>query len=278
MRLNIRDCIAKSAAYIVCIFITIIVLVPLAWVIIGSMKPPEEIFSVTASLIPTKFTLENYISVINRTSIVHYLINSALVSGATLFLTLSIGTFAAFGFSRWDSQLKNPILVLIIIFQLIPFSVVITPYYYMMNELGLIGTRGALIIIYTAHNIPLAIWIMRGFIDTIPRSLDEAASIDGCSSFGVFWRIILPLSLPGLSAAGFLVFLSSWSEFLVPLIIANSRDVAVVSVGLYSFFGNENVQYHYAFAATVIGTLPVILAYIVSQRYLVSGLASGADK
>src|SRR5690606_30009780 len=99
-----------------------------------------------------------------------------------------------------------------------------------------------------------------------------------CSPFRVFWNIILPLSLPGLSAAGFLIFLSSWSEFLIPLVLANSRHVAVMSVGLYSYFGIETTQYHYAFAASVMSTIPVVIAYLFAQQYLVSGLAAGAEK
>jgi ABC-type glycerol-3-phosphate transport system permease component len=119
---------------------------------------------------------------------------------------------------------------------------------------------------------------MKGFFDTLPRSLDEAAVMDGCSTFRVFWNIILPLSLPGLSAAGFLIFIGAWSEFLIPLVIANSRDVAVMSVGLFSFFGYDTTQYLYAFAASIISTAPVILAYLFAQEYLVSGLANGAEK
>jgi ABC-type glycerol-3-phosphate transport system permease component len=169
-------------------------------------------------------------------------------------------------------------MVTLLILQLIPSTVNIIPYYLMMNWFGLLNTRTALVLIYTATHVPFTIWIMKGHFDTLPRSLDEAAVIDGCSMFRVFWSIILPLSLPGLSAAGFLVFIGSWSEFLVPLVIANSRDVAVMSVGLYSFFGMDSTAYHYAFAASVMSTAPVILAYLFAQRYLISGLASGSEK
>ena len=148
----------------------------------------------------------------------------------------------------------------------------------LLISLDLLNTHAGLIIIYTAGNVPFVIWIMKGYFDTLPRRLDEAAVIDGCSMFRVFWSIIRPLSLPGLSAAGFLTFLSAWSEFLLPLVLANSREVAVMSVGLFSFFGTDNTAYHYAFAASVMSTAPVIIAYLFAQEYLVSGLASGAEK
>ncbi|MBN9346550.1 MAG: carbohydrate ABC transporter permease [Devosia sp.] len=256
----------------------LIVLFPLSWVILGSFKNPSEIFAYPTTFFPRDFTLSNYADVIRRTALPTYLINTAIVTAFTLVFTLVIGTIAAYGFSRWNFPFKNTILVTLLILQLIPSTVNIIPYYLMMNWFGLLNTRTALVLIYTATHVPFTIWIMKGYFDTLPRSLDEAAVIDGCSMFRVFWSIILPLSLPGLSAAGFLVFIGAWSEFLVPLVIANSRDVAVMSVGLYSFFGMDATAYHYAFAASVMSTAPVVIAYLFAQRYLISGLASGTDK
>lgn len=258
--------------------LALLILYPLAWVLLGSFKNPAEIFSVPTTFFPRDFTWTNYGDVIRRTALPTYLINTAIVTGFTLVFTLAIGTVAAYGFSRWDFKGKDVLLVVLLILQLIPSTVNIVPYYLMMTWLDLLNTHTGLIILYTAGNVPFAIWIMKGYFDTLPRSLDEAAVIDGCSMFRVFWSIILPLSLPGLSAAGFLVFIGAWSEFLVPLVIANSRDVAVMSVGLYSFFGMDATAYHYAFAASVMSTAPVVIAYLFAQRYLISGLASGTDK
>jgi ABC-type glycerol-3-phosphate transport system permease component len=255
-----------------------VVLFPLAWVLLGSFKNPSEIFASPTTFWPRDFTWTNYADVIRRTALPTYLWNTAIVTGFTLVFTLAIATVAAYGFSRWDFPFKNSIMVTLLVLQLIPSTVNVVPYYVMMNWLDLLNTHAGLIIVYTAGNVPFAIWIMKGYFDTLSKSLDEAAVIDGCSMFRVFWSIILPLSLPGLSAAGFLVFLSAWSEFLIPLVIANSREVAVMSVGLYSFFGTDTTQYHYAFAASVMSTAPVILAYLFAQEYLVSGLSSGSEK
>jgi len=267
-----------TSTYVLYAVLLLIVLFPLSWVILGSFKNPSEIFAYPTTFFPRDFTLTNYADVILRTDLPTYVINTAIVTGFTLVFTLAIGTVAAYGFSRWNFPFKNTILVTLLILQLIPSTVNIIPYYLMMNWFGLLNTRTALVLIYTATHVPFTIWIMKGYFDTLPRSLDEAAVIDGCSMFRVFWSIMLPLSLPGLSAAGFLVFIGSWSEFLVPLVIANSREVAVMSVGLYSFFGMDTTAYHYAFAASVMSSAPVILAYLFAQRYLISGLASGAEK
>lgn len=267
-----------TITYLLYGLLSLVVLFPLAWVLLGSFKNPGEIFAFPTTFWPRDFTFSNYADVINRTALPTYLLNTVIVTVFTLVFTLSLGTVAAYGFSRWEFPFKNTILVTLLILQLIPSTVNIVPYYMMLNSLELLNTHAGLIIIYTAGNVPFVIWIMKGYFDTLPRSLDEAAVIDGCSMFRVFWSIILPLSLPGLSAAGFLTFLSAWSEFLLPLVLANSREVAVMSVGLYSFFGMDNTAYHYAFAASVMSTAPVLIAYLFAQEYLVSGLASGAEK
>jgi len=121
--------------------------------------------------------------------------------------------------------------------------------------------------------------VLKGFFDTVPRSLDEAAAIDGCSKWRTYWNVIVPLSLPGLSVAGFLVFVSAWSEFLIPLVIASNKDVAVASVGLFTFFGPDTgTAFNSLFAATLVTVIPVIIAYFFAQRFLVSGLTAFAEK
>lgn len=273
-----RTLLRSALGYLLYVLLGLVVLLPLAWVLLGSFKNPSEIFAFPTTFWPRDFTWTNYADVIKRTSLPIYLTNTAIVTLFTMLFTLGFGMLAAYGFSRWDFKLKNVVLVTLLILQLMPSTVNIVPYYLTMDALGLLNTRVALIIIYTATNIPFTIWIMKGYFDTLPRSLDEAAVIDGASPFRVFRSVIAPLSLPGLSAAGFLVFLSSWSEFLVPLVIARSRDVAVMSVGLYSFFGMDTSAYHYAFAASVMSTAPLLVAYLFAQEYLESGLASGAEK
>lgn len=277
-RLGGRKAAELGTVYLLYAVLGAVVLVPLAWVLLGSFKNPSEIFAFPSTIFPREFTLANYADVIRRTALPSYLYNTAIVSGITVVLSLIIGTVAAFGFSRWDFPFKNTLLVTLLIMQLIPSTVNIIPYYVMMNALGLLNTRTALVLIYTATHVPFTIWIMKGYFDTLPRSLDEAAVIDGCSRFRTFWNILLPLSLPGLASAGFLVFLGSWSEFLVPLVIANSKEVAVMSVGLYSFFGMDSTAYNYAFAASIMSTAPVLIVYLFAQRFLVSGLTSGTEK
>lgn len=273
-----RQLLYRVGIYVAYVAIALIVLFPLSWVLFGSFKSPSEIFAFPSTLFPRIFTWSNYVDVVRRTALPGYILNTVIVTGFTFLFTIVIASIAAYGFSRWDFRFKEAVMVTILVLQMLPTTVNIIPYYLMMDSVGLLNTRAALIIIYTATNIPFTIWIMKGYFDTIPRSLDEAAIIDGCTRFRVLRSIILPLSVPGIASAGFLVFLDSWSSFLVPLVISPARDVAVMSVGIYNFFGIDFTAYNHAFAASVMSVIPVLVVYLFAQEYLISGLSSGAEK
>lgn len=273
-----RRLFIRLGTYVMYAAVALVVLFPLSWVLLGSFKSPSEIFAFPSTIWPRIFTWANYTDVIRRTALPGYILNTAIVTGFTFLFTIIIASIAAYGFSRWDFRFKEAVMVTILVLQMLPTTVNIIPYYLMMDSVGLLNTRAALIIIYTATNIPFTIWIMKGYFDSIPRSLDEAAIIDGCSRFRVLRSVILPLSVPGIASSGFLVFLSAWSSFLVPLVIAPARDVSVMSVGIYNFFGIDSTAYNYAFAASVMSMVPVLIVYVFAQEYLISGLSSGAEK
>jgi ABC-type glycerol-3-phosphate transport system permease component len=275
---NLRSGPRPAFLYPLYIVIAILVLFPLSWAFLGAFKSPSEIFIYPPSFLPRSGTLENFSDVLIRGRFASYVWNTAIVATVSVILTLFFGSLAAYAISRWNFQFKDTLLIVLLGLQLIPSTVNIVPYYIMMSQLGLLNTLSGLIIIYTASNIPITIWLLKGFFDTVPHSLDEAAAIDGCSKLRTYWSVILPLSLPGLSVAGFLCFISCWSEFLVPLVIAPSRATTVVSVGLYNFFGPDGVEYNALFAATLITVAPVLIAYLFALRYIVSGLTAYAEK
>jgi ABC-type glycerol-3-phosphate transport system permease component len=258
--------------------LALVVLGPLAWAFSGAFKASSDLFAYPPRLWPQHPTLQNFEAVFTRLNFGQYLWNTMVVAMCTILLTLLFGALAGYAVSRWDFRLKNVLLVALLGLQLIPSTVNIVPYYTIMSAVGLLNTLTALVLIYTATHIPITIWVLKGFFDTIPRILDEAAVIDGCSKWRIFWTIIMPLSLPGLSVAGFLVFVAAWSEFLVPLVIASSKDVTVVSVGLYTFFGPDSTSFSALFAATVVTVAPVLLGYLWAQRYLVSGLTAFSER
>lgn len=269
----------NPAAYIFYPLLILAVLGPLSWALFGGFKNANELFTYPPTIWPRSPTFQNFTDLFVRLNFGGYIWNTVVVAFFTVILTLFFGGLAGYALSRWDFRYKDILLVALLGLQLIPSTVNIVPYYMIMNQLGLLNTLSALVIIYTATSIPITIWVLKGFFDTVPRSLDEAAAIDGCSKWRTYWSIIIPLSLPGLSVAGFLVFVSAWSEFLVPLVIASNRDVAVASVGLFTFFGpDSSMSYPALLAATLVTVIPVVIAYFFAQRYIVSGLTAFAEK
>lgn len=270
---------SKIAVYVGYLLIIAVVLGPLSWVILTSFKPAAEIFQFPVRLLPQNPTLTNYGYVLGGTRLPRFILNTVVVGAMTTVLCLVLAAPAAYGFSRYKFRLKYPLLIILLGLQLIPSSVNIVPYYVMISNYGLLNTRMALVVIFTSLRIPFSVWILKAYFDSLPQSLPEAAIVDGCSPLGVFWYVMLPLSLPGLGAAGFLTFLSVWGQFLIPIVIASAPDVALVGVGLYNFFGPDGgIEVNVLFAATVISVLPVVIAYFVAQETFISGLARGSTK
>lgn len=259
--------------------ILLYVMLPLSWALFGSLRPQREIFAYPTSFVPREFSFTAYVDILTRTQIPQYLINSLIVTIATTLLVLLFASVAAYGFSRWNFRHKNAVMVALLVCQLIPSGVTIIPYYLMMNQLNLLNTHAGMILVFTATHIPFALWILKGQFDSIPTTLDEAAIIDGASRLRVLWMVILPVSLPGMGAAGCLTFITVWAEFLVPMVLANSPETTLVSVGLYNLFGRDSTTfYNQLFAAATLATVPVVIAYLVAQEQFISGLTGGAEK
>ena len=259
--------------------LVMVVLLPLSWALFGSMKPQSEIFAFPPSFFPKEFSLQAYVDILTRTQIPLYLVNSIVVTLATTVLVVLCASVAAYGFSRWNFRGKDAVMVGLLVCQLIPSGVTIIPYYLMMNQLNLLHTHAGVILIFTATHVPFAVWIIKGQFDAIPTSLDEAAVIDGASRLRVLTTVIMPVSLPGIGAAACLTFITVWAEFLIPMVLANSPETTLVSVGLYNMFGRDSTTfYNQLFAAAVLATTPVIIAYLVAQEQFISGLTGGAEK
>lgn len=265
----------------VAVYVSIVpfVMAPLSWAVFGSFKPQNELFRYPPTLLPENFTLQGYQIVLFRTEFFQFLVQTLVITSISTVLTVLLASLAAYGFSRWDFRLKSVTMLTLLLCQLIPTSVTIIPYYLMMSFLNLLDTFAGLVLIFTATHIPFALWIMKSHIDSIPKSMDEAATIDGASRLYVLRRIILPLALPGIGAASALTFIAVWGEFLIPRVIANSPNLSMVSAAIYSHFGPESTTfYDRLFASTVVATIPVVIVYLMAQKQFISGLASGGEK
>jgi multiple sugar transport system permease protein len=192
---------------------------------------------------------------------------------------IAMGTLAAYGFSRYTFRYKKPSLMAVLVFQMISPVVISIPLYRLFVELDLLNNYVGLVVVYSAVVLPFTTWFLKGYFDTIPYQMDEAAIVDGASRWQVLSRILLPVSAPGIATAAILTAVLSWSQFVIPFILLDDRTLYPVSVGLVNLQADTNaVTLHYLAAASMVSVAPVIVVFVLLQRYIVSALTSGAVK
>lgn len=259
-------------------FYVLFALFPLYWLLKISVTPERLIYTNGTALWPAATTLENFRTVIFNTNFMAYFMNSVFVSFGTAAATTLIAAAAGYCFSRFDFRGKRIVILLMLVTQMFPLLMIITPIYKIVAALGLLNTLTSLIVVYTAFNVPFATFLMQSFFDGIPKDLDEAAMIDGCTRFQALRTVVFPLTLPGLAATLGFVFTAAWSELLFALMLINSNDTMTFPVGLLTFVSKFSVDWGQMMAAGVLALVPSCLFFIFIQRYLVQGLTSGAVK
>lgn len=254
------------------------VISPFIWMVSISFKPEPEIFSRDLTIFPRNPTLENYSMIFNFVPYPRFFMNSIIVAIVSTLCSLVASTLAGYSFSRFRYRGRDSLAFLVLSTQMFPLVTGIIPLYLVFSKLGLINTYWALFIAYVAFTIPFCTWMLKGFFDTIPREIEEAAVIDGCSRLEVLVRIVLPLSIPALVATSVFCFILSWNEFLFATVLTTSAEVRTLPAALGMMIGQGYTQWGGLNAAGVLTTLPVIIVFIFFQRYLVDGLTAGATK
>lgn len=253
-------------------------LFPLYWLFKIAITPDRMIYTEGTNLWPSALTIDNFRSVIFQTDFLQYFGNSLYVSLGTAAATTVIAAGAGYAFSRFEFKGKTLIIAVMLITQMFPLLMIIAPIYKIMASLGLLNSLTSLIIVYTAFNIPFATFLMQSFFDGIPKDLEEAAMMDGCSRFQALRKVVLPLTLPGLGATLGFVFTAAWSELLFALMLISKNEAMTFPVGLLTFVSKFSVDWGQMMAAGVLALIPSCLFFIFIQRYLVQGLTSGAVK
>lgn len=264
--------------YAAILFYLTFALFPLYWLVKIAVTPDRLIYTDGTRLWPSEFTLSNFTAVLFQTDFLSYFTNSLIVSLGTAALTTVFAAGAGYAFSRFDFGGKKLIIAIMLITQMFPLLMIIAPIYKIIASLGLLNSLTSLIIVYTAFNIPFATFLMQSFFDGIPKDLEEAAMMDGCSRFQALRKVILPLTLPGLGATLGFVFTAAWSELLFALMLISKNDTMTFPVGLLTFVSKFSVDWGQMMAAGVLALIPSCLFFIFIQRYLVQGLTSGAVK
>lgn len=250
-------------------------LAPFLWQIVTSLKPAADLISLPP-LLPSRPTLEHYAAVFAAPTFPRMIANSVIVAVCTTILALTVGTLAAFALSVLRARRRHVILAIALAVSMFPPIATVSPLFLLLSALSLHDTLLALIVTYTTFSLPLAVWLLTSFFDTLPRELYLAARVDGCSSFGALTRVLLPLTTPGLLAAGLLVFVFSWNEFLFALSFTATDAARTIPVGIALFPGLHEIPYGEIAAASVVVTLPVVALAFAFQRRIVEGLTAGA--
>jgi len=264
----------RFLAYAGAILILCYALLPLYWMVITAVRPVSELLAIYPSWIPGGIQLDRFVNIWSAIPLASYMLNSAIVVLITVLIGVSVAAIGGYALSRFEFPGNGLILAFVLFTQTIPTVVLLVPFYTLLHDAGLINTRVALPISYTVWAVPYATLILRGYFRTaFSRDLEDAARVDGCSRFGVLWRIVFPLSLPGLMSAAMLIAVFAWNEFLWASLIASQESIRTVSVGLNQFVGrfgtNENLPLWMAGAVFV--ALPPIILYVAAQRFVSVG-------
>lgn len=265
------------------ILLLIFVLVPLAWMLSTSLKSQFSAIQQPPQWIPKEPNLDQYRTLLSPSgeigqSFLHYLRNSIWVSSATTVLGVLIAVPAAYAFSRFNFPGRDMLFFSVLVRNMFPVVVFLIPLFILMRHLHLINTQGSLILTYLTFGLPLSIWLLKGFFDNIPPELEQAARIDGATRFQAFWRVVMPLSSPGIIATAIYAFIQAWNEYVYALTFLNSDNLLTLPVGLQRFFTEYATNWPGLMTASFIMSVPVVVLFLVLQKYFVRALTEGAIK
>jgi multiple sugar transport system permease protein len=274
----------RILTYAGAILVVLIVIAPPLWLFISSISTQTELLSAPVHWIPQDPTFERYRQIISATGsdaaavFRRSMINSLTIASAVTAICVGFGSLAAYSFARMSFGRQGSLMYLMLFSYMLPPIMIMVPLYTIMRDLKLMDTLRGLVIVYSALIMPFAVWIMRGYFLTIPRDLEDAAMIDGCTRLGALFQVVLPLSAPGLVATSLFCFLASWEEFLLALVFTSSPNAKTIPVAIAEFTGRHAIDYGMMATGGVIAAIPPILIALLFQRYLINGLTSGAVK
>lgn len=260
-----------TVAYVMIVLLYFIY--PAAWIFLASFKTPETMFSDGAS----NFTIGNYVSLMH-TGFGRNMLNSFYLCTVSVAISTAFSVGAAYCFSRMRFRGRKMLFGAVILGQTFPWIILVTPLFIFFARLGLLNNHVGLIVVYIAVTIPFSVYMLVGYLESIPVSLDEAALIDGASHFKILWYIVLPIMVPGIVATATYSFLVCWSEYLFALAFLTTTELKTMPLMLQTFFGDNVVEWNHVMAASVLTTLPTLLIFIPAQGLMVNGLGAGAVK
>ncbi|CAM3326199.1 carbohydrate ABC transporter permease [Paenibacillus lupini] len=256
----------------------LIMVFPLYWIVITSLKPKKEIFSLPIQYWPEKLTLENYANIFKVSKFHVYIGNSLLISVIAALIVICIATLSGYVMARFQFRGHKQIMMAFFMTQMLPGFISLAPLYLLMSDMNLINNRLSLVLTYTVMLIPFSTIMLRGFFQRIPSSLEEAAMIDGCSRLTALIRVIIPVMLPGIASTFIFAFVQNWNELFMAVMFIDDESLKTLPVAMNSFVMKFDVDWGSMSAGTVLSVIPTVVLFAFAQRYIVEGLTQGAEK
>lgn len=270
--------LGRFGSYAALAFFAFIAVYPVTRILTISLRPGDQLLSRSLALIPDGATLDNYRVLLGETDFLRWLGNSLLVSLVVTITGVAMASTAGYALSRHRFRGRKAALSGILVTQMFPATMLLLPLYIVLIQLGLINSYIGIVVIYTATALPFCVWQMKGYYDTIPASLEEAARIDGATPWQAFYKVILPLAAPALVITALFSFMSAWNEYVVAAVVLQDTELFTLPVGLKGFQASMSTQWGLYAAGSLLVSIPVVVLFLILSRYLISGLTLGAVK
>jgi multiple sugar transport system permease protein len=271
-----RERLLNAVAYALLILAIAIVFFPLLWMLTVSVRPNIEVTKIPPDWIPEVFTLEGYLKIFGNTRFLIVFLNTMAISLLVTILSLILGATAAYALARFRFAGQRSVLMFLIITQMFPLVLLCIPYFRIFITLGLYDTRTSLVLVYLTFTLPFCILMLRSYFLNIPRDIEEAAMMDGCTRLQAIFRMLLPMSYPAFIGAGLYTFLLAWNEFLFAVVLIESWENRVLTMAIYSLMAEFVTDWNTMMAFSVLASLPLVAAFIFLQKFMVQGMTAGA--
>ena len=277
-KLKRQTLLSNGVSYIILILFSVLVLFPILWMASTAFKDSLEVLDVPSKWIPRRISFESFGRLWKEYPFSTYFKNSTIISLISVVISVFFSCLAGYGATRFRFKGRGMLLTFILITQMFPSVMLLVPYYSVIKTLHLTNTYLGIILVYTSFTTPFCTWMMLGFFKALPLEMDEAARIDGCGVFKTFWKIILPLTLPGIASTSIYAFITSWNEYMFAFTLNNSEAMKTLSVGIAELNGYQQVVWNDMMAASILASIPLIILFAFLQNYFINGLTAGAVK
>ena len=276
--MDVKALVGKISTYGVLIIFALIAVYPVTRIVTISLRPGDQLLSTSLALIPEGATFNNYRELIFETQFMRWLLNSMIVSLVVTITGVALASTAGYALSRYKFRGRNSMLSGLLVTQMFPATMLLLPLYVMLIQLHLLNSYFGIIIIYTATALPFCVWQMKGYYDTIPVAMEEAARIDGCTPWQTFYKVVLPLAAPALVITALFSFMTAWNEYVVANVILQDSELFTLPLGLKLFQSTLTTKWGLYAAGSLLVSVPVVVIFLLLSRYLISGLTLGSVK